>query len=66
ALTPEQYFAMFEMHRTSGAVYVAPYYMSTMRSESLSGTLSDFLISPTNRRNSSDLYYRSIQQLMTK
>lgn len=66
ALTPEQYFAMFEMHRTSGAVYVAPYYMSTLRSESLSGTLSDFLISPVNQRNASDRYYRAIQNLMSR
>lgn len=66
ALTPAQYFAMFELHRTNGAVYVAPYYMSTLRSESLSGTLSDFLISPVNLRNASDQYYRAMQDVMTK
>jgi len=37
-----------------------------LRSESLSGTLSDFLISPVNQRNASDRYYRAIQNLMSR
>jgi hypothetical protein len=65
-LAPAQYFDMFEAHRKGGAVFVAPYYMSTLTDQSTSGTLSDFLISAVNTAKASDRYYRSLQDLMRR
>ena len=64
-LTSSQYLSMFEMHRTNGAVFVAPYYMSILGKTS-SGGLFDFLISPENKVFASDRYYRAIQNAMTQ
>jgi hypothetical protein len=63
-LTPAEYLAMFELHRTNGAVFVAPYYMSTYTAPTAG--LSGFLIDPDNSTYGSNLYYRAIQNVMSQ
>jgi len=61
-LSPAAYLAMFEMHRTNGAVFVAPYYMSALQTPP--GALGSFLIAPGNQAYGSNLYYQAIQSVM--
>jgi hypothetical protein len=64
-LTPDQYLQMFNMHRLSGAVFVAPYFAS-MLPERLSSTggIDFFEIAPNNPLGGSNLYWQSIQAIM--
>jgi hypothetical protein len=59
--------AMFELHRTGGAVYVAPYYMSMIPGDVQGGAgLDRFLIAPGNRRYGSDQFYRAIGEVLRR
>jgi hypothetical protein len=64
-LAPEKYLQMFNMHRSNGAVFVAPYYV-LMLPDRITGTggISLFAITPTNPLGGSDLYWQSIKAIM--
>jgi|HubBroStandDraft_3_1064219.scaffolds.fasta_scaffold163958_2 hypothetical protein len=67
ALTPAQYLAMFEQHRTNGAVLVAPFYMSVFpQSRNPTSNLGQYLIAPYYPDFASDLYYAAIQNALTQ
>lgn len=64
-LEASQYLAMFDMHRTAGATFVAPYYMSIVPDRlPAGGGLDQFRIAPDNPRNGSDTYWQSIKDVM--
>lgn len=64
-LSQDQYRDMFELHRKSGAVYVAPYYLSIVPANMAPQTdLVRFEISPKNKRYGSDLFYEAIRSIM--
>jgi Beta-galactosidase len=65
-LTSSEYLAMFELHRTHGAVFVAPYYMLAQGVGGAVTGLSNFLIAPNNPAYGSDLYYQAIRNVMTQ
>jgi hypothetical protein len=65
-LSSEQYLAMFEMHRTNGAVFVAPYHMNISPAR-LAGTEDEhnrFRLGPDNSRQGSDGYWQAIKDVM--
>jgi hypothetical protein len=64
-LAADQYLQMFNAHRSSGAVFVAPYYMSALP-DRLSGAsgLEIYRIAPDNPLDGSNLYWQSIQSIM--
>lgn len=68
ALTSEEYLQMFEMHRTHGAVFVAPYFMyiGPERLRSPDNEHERFRIARDNRRLASDAYWQAIQDVMTE
>ncbi len=65
-LTREEYLSMFEMHRTNGAVFVAPYFMYIGPTGLLSKTNEHerFRIAADNPRCGSDAYWQAIQEIM--
>lgn len=64
-LAPDQYLQMFNTHRSSGAVFVAPYYMSILPDRLSGGSgLAAYLIAPDNPLDGSNLYWQSIQSIM--
>jgi hypothetical protein len=65
-LRPDQYQAMFEMHRTQGALFVAPYflYVGPRRLLGAADSHGRFQIAPDNSRLGSDLFYQAIQDAM--
>lgn len=67
-LTSDEYLAMFEMHRTNGAVFVAPYfiYIGPERLLSAENEHDRFRIAPNNPRYASDAYWWAIQDVMKK
>ena len=65
-LTDAQYAAMFDMHRTGGAVFVAPYFMEVPTHLPAGGDLARFNITPENPRFGSDRYYRAIKAAMAR
>lgn len=65
-LTDAQYAAMFDMHRTGGAVFVAPYFMEVPTHLRASGDLARFNITPDNTSFGSDGYYRAIRAAMAR
>jgi hypothetical protein len=62
ALTPDQYFRMFDDHRRNGAVYVAPYFMSIFprRIITSKSELARMDITPENHALGSDAFYAAI------
>lgn len=64
-LSPDQYRAMFEMHRRNGAVFLSPYYMSVVPSRLPSGSdLERFKLSEDNPRYGSNAFLQSIKDLL--
>jgi hypothetical protein len=64
-LADAEYAAMFDMHRTGGALFVAPYYLSALPDRLPPGSdLERFRIAPDNVRYGSDRYFRSIRSVM--
>jgi hypothetical protein len=64
-LTAAQYQGMFEMHRTEGAAFVAPYYLSLAPSRLRSASdLTRFRLSSDNPNYASDAYLQSIKDVM--
>jgi Beta-galactosidase len=64
-LDASQYLSMFDMHRTAGAAFVAPYYMSILPARLPSGSdLDRFRIAADNPRYGSDTYWQSIKDVM--
>ncbi len=64
-LTAAQYQGMFEMHRTEGAEFVAPYYLSLTPSRIKSASaLTRFRLASDNRTYGSDAYLQSIKNIM--
>lgn len=64
-LSDANYAAMFEMHRTNGAVFVAPYYLSMVpdRLKGVTG-LNKYRVSPDNTLDGANLYWASMQRLL--
>jgi hypothetical protein len=67
-LRSEEYLAMFEMHRTSGAAFVAPYftYIGPERLIWAENEHERFRIAPDNPRQAPEAYLRAIQYVMKK
>jgi hypothetical protein len=67
-LEPSEYPAMFEMHRSNGAVYVAPYFMDLTPERLIfpGNEHERFRIAPDNRRGGSDAYWEGIRAVMQR
>jgi hypothetical protein len=67
-LSDEQYDAMFEMHRTNGATFVAPYFMniSPQRLRAIPSEHARFQVDAENERLASNAYWRAIQRVMSR
>jgi hypothetical protein len=64
-LDASQYLSMFDMHRTAGATFVAPYYVSIFPARLPAGSdLDRFRIAADNPRYGSDTYWQSIKDVM--
>lgn len=65
-LDASDYPAMFEMHRESGAVYVAPYFMDLTPARLIfpGNEHERFRIAPDNPRSGSDAYWEGIRAVM--
>jgi len=66
-LNLDGYRSMFEMHRKSGAVFVAPYYVVITPNPDLSsGGLTGFMLTPKNPKAGSVAFYEAIVDAMNK
>jgi hypothetical protein len=66
-LSSDGYRAMFEMHRKSGAVFVAPYYAVVTPNVDLSGEgLKSFLLDAKNPKAGSAAFYEAIADAVNK
>ena len=65
-LAAAEYLSMFEMHRTNGAAFVAPYFMyiGPKRLIAEGDGHNRFRIAPNNTRCGSDAYWHAIQDVM--